>query len=212
MTTLEHALLGVNAALALGLHKRFGWRVVPLAAIAAVAPDWDGIPMLFDMARFESGHRVWGHNVLACAVVGLLLVVLDHRFNYTGWIAKQFAKLNSKGKPASDLTSVLADRGKFRWISWFAIATTAALTQIPADLVVSGGSGLSNWPLKPLWPFSTVECVYPLVPWGNVGVTVIFAIAMLGQAKFPSRAQSIAIGALASMTAYILLWGNLINA
>lgn len=43
MTTFEHAMLGANGVVASGLHDRFGWRLVALAAIAAIVPDWDGL-------------------------------------------------------------------------------------------------------------------------------------------------------------------------
>ena len=30
MTTFEHAMLGINGALAVGLHRRFGWQIVAM--------------------------------------------------------------------------------------------------------------------------------------------------------------------------------------
>jgi hypothetical protein len=32
----------------------------------------------------------------------------------------------------------------------------------------------SDWPLKPLWPFSDREFIYPIARWGDPGITLIF--------------------------------------
>ncbi|WP_372722671.1 hypothetical protein [Novipirellula sp.] len=87
----------------------------------------------------------------------------------------------------------------------------AALSQIPADAVVSGAVGLSDWALKPLWPFSDFQFIYPLVPWGNVGVTIVFAIAMIVELKKPNQAQQIALLTLVVVVIYIALWGAFVN-
>ena len=220
MTTFEHAMLGVNGALAFGLHRKYGWRVVALAGMAAVAPDWYGIPMLFDMQRFESGHRVWGHNLLSCTLMGILLAATDLRLNVAGWIVRQFAKLApsnqkpSNEKPPED--SAAADGAnedqiiEFRLPTptfiWISVAIFGALSQIPADIVVSGGKGLTDWALRPFWPFATTEFVYPLIPWGNIGVTLIFSFAMIAHASRPRLVQPIAILALVLMMGFLASW------
>jgi hypothetical protein len=218
MTTFEHAMLGINGSLALGLHQKYSWRIVALAGIAAVAPDWDGIPMLFDMQRFESGHRVWGHNVLACVLLGILIAGVDLRLQMTGWIVKQFAKFaptQSKqtthhslklGEDSEGLGSTELKTGNSRTVAWILVAILATMSQIPADMVVSGGKGLSDWALQPFWPFAETECVYPLIAWGNIGVTVIFSIAMIGQASRPRLVQPIAIFTLILMVVYLVSW------
>ncbi|EMI21591.1 hypothetical protein RMSM_01478, partial [Rhodopirellula maiorica SM1] len=92
MTTFEHALLGINGVLAAGLHRDHGWKIVALAGVAAIAPDWDGVPMLIDMSRFEGGHRVWGHNLMACCVLGLLLGTADYRWDLAGRAAARITR------------------------------------------------------------------------------------------------------------------------
>ncbi|TWU50856.1 hypothetical protein Poly51_41490 [Rubripirellula tenax] len=205
MTTFEHALLGMNGLLATGLHRRFGWKLAVLAAVAAIAPDWDGVPMLFDMSRFEVGHRVWGHNLLTCCFLGLGLASIDYRFDLIGRAAKSM----TRWRPLRELAPSVDVRHSFSrptWLVWVLVATVAALSQIPADAVVSGAEGLSDWALKPLWPFSNFTWIYPMIPWGNVGVTIIFAITMIAQVKQPAHVQSIAITALVSVVAYLCIW------
>jgi LexA-binding, inner membrane-associated putative hydrolase len=206
MTTFEHAMLGINGVLAAGLHRRFGWQLVALAGFAAVAPDWDGIPMLMNMARFESGHRVWGHNVFACCALGVLIGSLDYRFDWTSRLAKRLTRWGPL-KEYDHRVHPRSDRSSLGWMVWMTVATIAALSQIPADAVVSGWRGLSDWALKPFWPISDWKFVYSLVPWGNIGVTVIFAVGMIAQVKIQSKVQQIAQVVLAAVVVYIVAWG-----
>lgn len=207
MTTYEHAMLGLNGALAVGLHHRYGWKIIALAAVAAVLPDWDGLPMLVDMASYEQGHRVWGHNLLACGIGGFVAGTLDYRFDCSGRVARRLTRYG----PFRELRNYATLREVWHaneWGIWVLVASCAALTQIPADAVVSGGAGLSDWALKPLWPFSHWEWVYPLVPWGNVGVTVLFAIGMLTMVKWKEHFQPIAAMALMAVAGFIVGWGR----
>ncbi len=210
MTTFEHALLGVNGLLATGLQHRHGWTLVALAGVAAIAPDWDGIPMLWNMARFEHGHRVWGHSILSCVLLGVTLGSLDYHFDLvgnTGRFISRFGPLRELSKAAK----TRRERSPHVWFAWVVVAIVSALSQIPADAVVSGADGLSDWALKPLWPFSDWELVYAMVPWGNVGVTIIFAVAMIAQVKHPKRVQAIAKLALLAVVVYIAVWGAFVH-
>ena len=209
MTTYEHAMLGLNGAIAFGLHRTYGWKVVALAAAAAVLPDWDGLPMLIDMAAYERGHRVWGHNLLACAIGAFGLGTLDYRYDLSGRAARQLTRLG----PLQELREYATLREQWtlpEWAVWVLVAWIAGLTQIPADAFVSGGEGLSDWALKPLWPISSWEFVYPLVPWGNVGVTILFAIGMLAMVKWKQHLQGIACLTLAMVAVYLAAWGGLV--
>ncbi len=210
MTTFEHALVGVNGLLATGLQKHYGWKLVAIAAVAAVAPDWDGIPMLIDMGRFESGHRVWGHNVLSCFLLAVVLGVTDYYCDLVGGIASRLTRWG----PLKELADHVVMRKEIKrreGIIWVGVCFVAALSQIPADAVVSGAEGLSDWALKPFWPFSNYLFIYPMVPWGNVGVTLIFAIALIVQVKRPSSARLSAIAALTSVVIYIWFWGTFVR-
>ena len=50
---------------------------------------------------------------------------------------------------------------------------------------------------------------YPLVRWGDVGATLIFAASMFAMLRWPSRAQWIAAGSLGLVVGYILLRAGL---
>jgi hypothetical protein len=56
MTVYEHAMLGINGALAAGLAPRYGWPIVAMAGAAAVLPDLDGLTILFGI--FPEGIRL----------------------------------------------------------------------------------------------------------------------------------------------------------
>lgn len=202
-------MLGLNGAIAFGLPPTYGWKIAALAAVAAVLPDWDGLPMLIDMAAYERGHRVWGHNLLACAVGALTLASIDYRYDLSGRVAKRLTRMGPLRELRENAT--LRERWTLaEWGVWVLVAWVAGLTQIPADAMVSGGNGLSDWALQPLWPFSSWEFVYPLVPWGNVGVTIVFAMGMLAMVKWNQHLQGIACVTLAMVAVYLVAWGSLV--
>ena len=54
MTTFEHAMVGVNGALAAGLTRRCGWKVASMAGLVAVSPDWDGLTLILRAWEFTT--------------------------------------------------------------------------------------------------------------------------------------------------------------
>lgn len=81
MTTFEHAMVGINGALAAGLHRHYQWCIAALAGLAAIAPDWDGLKILGGMHLFDHAHCAWGHSFLTCVILGCVLAGLDYRFD-----------------------------------------------------------------------------------------------------------------------------------
>ena len=69
-------MLGINGAVAVGIHHRHGWKIAAMAGVAAASPDWDGLVIIFSRSAFAEGHRLWGHNVFACIVVGLFYIAV----------------------------------------------------------------------------------------------------------------------------------------
>jgi membrane-bound metal-dependent hydrolase YbcI (DUF457 family) len=171
-----------------------------MAGLASNVPDWDGLPMLVDMRRFEAGHRVWGHNLLAILVSSFVL----------GWTQAQFHWIESIGnrvrqrfslappEPLPALPVVCAT------IIFSVIAGCSQLIHLPCDMVVSGGEGLTDWLVKPFWPFSNVGYVFPLIPWGDIGPTVILMTGAIAIARRSSHASAIAVGTLAILCLYLI--------
>ncbi len=202
MTSPEHTMVGILGALALGLHKRYGWQVVAFAAVASNVPDLDGLPMLIDMERFESGHRVWGHNFLLIVATSIVLGWTQARFRWIQRIGGYFARflpsdvaVSRESPPLPIPTSVLI----FVGIGFQSV-------HLVCDMVVSGGQGLSDWPVKPFWPFRQIGYVYPLIPWGDIGPTVIMMAGIIGMAKI-GRAQFVAMLTLVVLVIYLISRG-----
>lgn len=202
MTSPEHTMVGVLGAMALGLHKRFGWQIVAFAAVISNVPDMDGLPMLFDMERFESGHRVWGHNFLLIVATSICLGWTQARFK---WIQKIVAyaidflpsEVN-RSQPSRHLPIPI--------LVLIFVGIGFQTLHLVCDMVVSGGQGLSNWPVKPFWPIWQVGYVYPLIPWGDVGPTVVMMAGIIGIAKF-GRDQLFATLTLILLVAYLFFRG-----
>lgn len=201
-------MLGINGALAANLHRRFGWQLVALAGVAAVAPDWDGLTILFSTPLFNESHRVWGHNILACALVGLVIGSVDYRFD----VASRCGRLMTKYLTLPGVDEIPIRTGPHSWQTlcvWILTAVAAALSQLPADMVFSGTEDLPDWELRLLWPFSDQGWVYPMVPWGDVGATLLFVAGMFALMKRPTRATSISRLTLAAVGGYIVIRGLL---
>jgi hypothetical protein len=58
MTIYEHAMIGINGTLALGLNRRHGWQIVAFAGLAAVLPDLDGLAIVLGPSLYADGHRL----------------------------------------------------------------------------------------------------------------------------------------------------------
>jgi inner membrane protein len=206
MTTPEHTLVGIHLAFACGLHRQFGWKGVAMAGVASNVPDWDGIPMLIDMQRFEVGHRVWGHNVASIVVASLLLGWTQWAFDWIGrignWVSARFLK-TSPQQP--DAASKLSDC--MVALVFVIIAMIVQLVHLPCDMVVSGGHGLTDWALQPWWPFSSAAYVFPLIPWGDIGPTVILMSGIIVIAKWRSRIRATSTLTLVALCAYLFARG-----
>lgn len=204
MTTPEHTMVGIHSAFALGLHRRYGWQSVALAGLTSNVPDWDGIPMFIDMARFESIHRVWGHNFVSIVLTSLLLAATQYRWDWLGRIGTWFAGRYSSSKQDS-VDRPAAVRSEIGFFVLFGITFIAQAVHLPCDMVVSGGSGLNDWSVEPWWPFSHAEYVYPMIPWGDPGPTVILMAGAIVAAKWSRQTANISRLAIGALVGYLLV-------
>jgi membrane-bound metal-dependent hydrolase YbcI (DUF457 family) len=205
MTTPEHTLVGIHLALAAGCHRYWGWPAVALAGIASNVPDWDGLSMLVDMQRFEVGHRVWGHNLLAILLSSLALGWSQAKFRWLEWIGVRVRRF----LPAHETKSPTPLTFFHGLIGCTLIALVVQLVHLPCDMVVSGGSGLTDWLVRPFWPFSNVGYVFPLIPWGDVGPTVILMAGAIALAKMPARVSVVSASTLVLLCVYLMLRGTM---
>lgn len=201
-------MLGINGALAVGVDRRYSWRIAAVAGAAAVCPDWDGLTILFSQSLFADGHRVWGHNILACILTGVAVGWLDYRFDLVTRCGRLTVGLFRLDVSEQHLT--VRDRFSTNGLMvWILVAVLATLSQLPADTVVSGSATLSDWELKLLWPFWNRGWVFPMVPWGDVGISVVFVAGMFAMLRWRSRVQSIAVMTLTGVVFYIVVRGTI---
>lgn len=206
MTPYEHAMVGITGVLATGLNRRYGWPIAGLAAVAAVSPDWDGLALVAGSAAFAARHRVWGHNVLVCVLSGLLLGVVDYRFDMVGccgrYLTRKLRLSRSGGEPR-----LREARSLGGWVAWISVAILAALSHLLADLLFSGSATLPAWELQPWWPLSRAGYAFPWVPWGDPGVSIVFVAGMFAMWKWSRRLQPISLVTLAAVVLYVVVRG-----
>jgi len=201
MTIYEHAMIGINGALALGLDRRHGWQIVALAGLAAVLPDLDGLTIVLGPSLYADGHRLWGHNLLVAgfiaAVFSAIAYQTDALTKSQNWLAKRW-----KGLPMTDKCQPYR---LSELLLWIVVGVLAAYSHLLMDIFYSGGKNLRTWGVPLFWPFSRTEWAYPLVPWGNIGTTVILAISMFLMVRWPTRIRSIAISSLMVVAGYMVV-------
>ncbi|MDO5553679.1 MAG: metal-dependent hydrolase [Planctomycetia bacterium] len=208
MTTIEHAMLGISGVLATGLYRPYGWQLCGAAAVAAVLPDWDGLTFLGGMTLFDSAHRAWGHGLLSCCIVGIMWALLDCRYDFISRGVKGLLRLTRVEVPESAvICRTRPTTGDY--LVWLAVVLVAVLSHPFADMLVSGAPGLSDWEIKIFWPFSDVGWVFPMVPWGDIGVSVLFFAGMFLMVWRKKQIQWTAGMTLALVAIYMVIRGFL---
>ena len=203
MTTFEHFMVGVSIPLAMGLQKRYGWRIATLGGVSAAMPDWDALPYLFSNEIYAAAHRVWGHNLIIAALLGAAIAGIELKCDLAGrmrrFIGKQYPNFLPPNILPFEAGTSLTPKD---CMIWTGIAILCQWSHLPIDMAYSGGNGLAPWPLQLLWPFSNREFSFPMVPWGDVGATMIFVLEMFALLKRPQQATSAAILGLFAVSLY----------
>ena len=204
MTTIEHALLGGYLVLTSGVNRRFGWPLVAMAGVAAVVPDWDGLTMLYSASLCDVAHRCWGHALVICLPLAVLLATLDYRFDCVTRLARRCARWLRVAVDESKLV-VRSSFVTAGCLAWSLAAIIATLSHVCTDMLFSGHADFADWPIKILWPFSDNGFVYPMIPWGDVGVTVIFFVGLFAMVRWPKKSQRLAVLTLVSASLYMIV-------
>jgi membrane-bound metal-dependent hydrolase YbcI (DUF457 family) len=207
MTVYEHAMIGVDGALAVGLDRRYGWPIVAFAGCAAAFPDWDGLTLLLGADLYALGHRIWGHNLLVAGLLGAVTAWLFWRFDLLSraqkGMAAYWAAFQFDSPVSSRATSPLTES-----LVWIAVGIIAAYSHLLADCLFSTGTGLPAWKLPLLWPFTKTLFALPMVPWGDVGTTMVLIAGMFAMVRWPSRRRAIAIATVGLVITYIVVRGT----
>jgi hypothetical protein len=205
VTSFEHAGLAGSLALAAGLHKKSGWPIILMAAAVAALPDWDGLTLMGGAAIFAEGHRTWGHNLLVAGLSGMVaggLICLAHSSVRVRHHSKNI--LGGPRDTAKDCSESPQGFHASSLVVWMLVGGLASLTHLPADIICSGNSELSPWPIALLWPFSKQGFTFPILAWGDLTPTIIFVLEMFALYRWPKRAQLMALGALLVLGGYIV--------
>src|SRR5258708_35544021 len=72
MTLPEHVICSVMIA-QLGCRQRFGWKAVPVVAVAGISPDVDVVTKLISEPLFWEMHHALGHSLLSITVLSPII-------------------------------------------------------------------------------------------------------------------------------------------
>jgi hypothetical protein len=144
---------------------------------------------------------------LATPLGGVLLAAADYRWQLASlghrWL--EWA-LDNRTLPALGVGRPRSHLGV-----WLAVGCVGAWSHLPADMAFSGNADFGDWPLRLWWPFSDRAYSFPLVPWGDVGVSVIFALGIIAMLRWRMRVQLLSAITLATVLVYIVCRGPVGN-
>lgn len=190
MVHYDHGLLGATLALAVGAERRLGWAGVVLAALAAMVPDWDALYKHIDYETYVRTHRVWGHNVFAVALAGILLGMAGYLITHS----------TPRGR-------ALQPHGSFGY--WIILTMIIALTHPLMDVLYCGLDRDADWPVALFWPLKQERFGQPWIPWSDNGATLILFVGLTITAFAPIRRQRWACISMIVFTSYVALRGAL---
>ena len=72
MTLPEHAICSVMIA-QLGCRQRYGWKAVPVVAVAGIAPDVDAVTKLISDPLYWEMHHALGHSLISITVLSAII-------------------------------------------------------------------------------------------------------------------------------------------
>ncbi|HLA86026.1 MAG TPA: metal-dependent hydrolase [Thermoguttaceae bacterium] len=203
MTFFEHAMIGVDGALALGLYRRWGWPIVALAAVESMLPDWDGMTLCLGPSGYIQGHRVWGHGLLVAGLVAVVTSALLWRGDLIPRVQRALGRRWTVFA-AKDSTDAIERSCSWRdCLVWMVVGLVAAWGHLLADVLFSIGRHLPIWGVPLWWPFSRREFAWPMIAWGDVGPTIILAAGMFAMVRRPRSVQLIAAATLGLLAVYV---------
>ena len=201
MTTFEHAMVGATGAMASGLHKRHGWKIV--ASPGSLEP----VPMGRLDHSYRQSNLLHGPSHLGPQPAGM----------FGCWSPCRDARLSIRHRDAN-LSVPGASHSSGRQFGFLAAARVSPLARVvdldrrrcasradssSADWVVSGTATLDDWKLKPLWLFHDHETIHAMVPWGDPGMTLCFVLGMFAMLRWKGHLQLLACCTLFLVAAYI---------
>src|SRR5262245_16242241 len=132
----DHGLVGATLAVAAGMHRRYSWATVVLAALAGMFPGWDAATERSYPHVYDRGHRYWGHNLFAVTVAGMALGGLGYLIHRS-----RSARIASSPTDARDGV-----------VPWVVLGVAVMLSHPLLDLLYCGLEREAAWPVGLLWP------------------------------------------------------------
>lgn len=204
MTPLEHGLVGFNAAIALGLHNRGGWKIIAMGTFATMVPDWDWLACLWGDNAFQTIHRVWGHAIVSCLLTAILVASADY---YLDGAARGGSLLNRCLPKRFRFSGMIVREQRYwnEYCLWLAAAIILVFTHPVADLLVTGGVDFPPWPVQLFWPFSSEPFTCPILNWGDPGILMVFGLGLIAMLRFRNYSRIVAFSVFIALGLYALL-------
>ncbi len=194
MVYYDHAMLGATLAVAVGAQRRKGWPIVILAALAGMFPDWDALSSHISPQSYRVGHRVWGHNLFAVTLAGIVLGLLGY------WISQSCTK-------STDLDSTNGERQAGEAGFWIVLCVLIMWSHPLLDFLYCGWDRNVDWPVRLLWPIVPEGYGRPWMPWNDWGASAILLAGLFTTILVRRHRQLSACVFLALLVSYVAIRG-----
>ena len=202
MVYYDHAMLGATLAVAVGAERRKGWPIVFFAALAGMFPDWDALSTHISHETYRIGHRVWGHNLFAATLGGILLGF----FGY--WISRSRPMILDEDSGTSEPDE---ERGTSELTFWIVLCVLIMWSHPFFDFLYCGWDRHVDWPVRLLWPIVPNGFGRPWMPWGDWGASVILLAGICAIFLFRRHRQLTGVAFLSLLATYIVIRGALVQ-
>jgi len=183
MTPIEHSIFAFNFSVWARGRQPAAFHVAVMAA--ALAPDVDGLSVVFGTDAYVRYHRTFGHGALPAVVLGVAAAELVLTF-----MPQRLRRLAS-GDPE-------AGRIGLSWQGLIFAGAIGGLSHLLAD-------ALYPWPVPFAWPFSSAGFCWPILPWGDMVIACLLIASMFAHALAPKHARGVSAATFAVLGAYLVL-------
>ena len=202
MVYYDHAMMGATVAVAVGAQRRHGWPAVILAALAGMFPDWDAMSSHISPQTYRIGHRVWGHNLFAATLGGIMLGL----FGY--WISKSRPMILDQEAPAAEPN---CERQTSEAGYWIILCVLIMWSHPFLDFLYCGWDRSVNWPVRLLWPIVPEGFGRPWMPWNDWGASAILVAGISTIILFRRHRQLVGVVSLSLFASYVVIRGALVQ-
>jgi hypothetical protein len=148
------------------------------------------------------GHRVWGHNLFAATLGGILLGL----FGYC--ISRSRPMILDQDSPAPQPNG---EQQTSEMAFWIVLCVLIMWTHPLFDFLYCGWDRSVDWPVRLFWPVVPEGFGRPWMPWGDWGASAILLAGICAIFLIRRHRQLVGVVTLLIFGIYVVIRGSLVQ-